>query len=78
MDGPEVLRREMMSAGDRLVEALALEVKAASLMAKDPRSEVVRHWRKSRKNVEKLTQDYLRKVDRYRQSVQATFLKRTG
>jgi len=78
MSSPEDLRKGMTAAGDRLIEALENELEQASLLSRRVPAAGVRRWIQSRKSVEDLALDYLAKVDRYRQTVQAVFFQRAG
>lgn len=69
----ECLRREMMAAGDLLIEALRLEAAVSNVDATQNGDEALEQYRWRRKTMEVRAQDYVAAVARWRQDVCRTF-----
>ena len=67
---PEILRREMMAAGERLNLALTLEGDIARLLLKQQDDELLAYWRECRQSVELFAEDYAATIGRYRRAVE--------
>jgi len=70
MGDPDTLRDAMLVTGERLLKALALEHRLNRLSAKKaPDSTVLEKWRESRRDVERLAEEYVVAIEHYRQAL---------
>ena len=61
---------EMMTAGERLIEAQRLENTISKLYSKHPTEQRLEQWKTARKLVEELGEEYLNAIRHYRESVE--------
>jgi hypothetical protein len=66
----EILRSEMMAAGDRLLLALTVELESDRIALGNDVRAIRRHWRECRGTVERLAEDYTIAIDRWRTVVE--------
>jgi hypothetical protein len=66
----EILRREMMAAGERLLQALATERLFFRLDPDDETSEIIALWKECRKIVDEFSDDYAMTTARWRLSAE--------
>ncbi len=69
----EVARRRTIDIGKLLMDALALERELRELYRHHPSDERLRKWKKFRRGVECVVEDYLRGVARYRRATKSAF-----
>lgn len=70
----DVLRKEMIAAGDRLLNALQLENEFTCLYSDYPRVEVLEQWQKARRLAERTAEDYHRSATCFFAAVRHTRL----
>jgi hypothetical protein len=66
---PDVLRKEMMAAGERLNAALNLECELSWLIARNEGENLVDQWHECRHSVRHFSQDYALAAESYRMAV---------
>ena len=72
MNDLDVLRKEMMAAGHRLLNALQLEDEFTRLYSDYRQVDVLEQWQKARRLVERTAEDYGRSVNSYFEAVETS------
>jgi hypothetical protein len=74
---PEALYKAVSEAAQRLIDALAAEAKLGHrLRRKRPEHRSFQQWRAVQRSIEQGAGDYAKAVRRFREAIQALFLKR--
>ncbi len=72
MVSSELRRKEMLVAGDLLLDALRVESNLTLRCARRPTDDkALQRWRKAREAVETLAAEYLKTIELYREAVRA-------
>jgi len=73
---PDVFRKEMMAAGERLKLALRMEDELYRTLVENDEPDLLSEWRECRRSVERFAEDYASALSRYRRAVErATLLE---
>jgi hypothetical protein len=73
---PDALHQAVSEAAQRLIDALAAEAKLARrLLRRRQEHQLFQQWRAAQKLIEQEAGDYMQAAKRFRQAIQALFLK---
>jgi hypothetical protein len=68
----EIRRREMMAAGERLIDVLGIEQELLEIHISLTEDEALLNWQECRRTVDRLTEDYAWAVAKWRESGEET------
>ena len=66
----EILRREMLAAGDRLLIALTVEAQFGKIKTGEDWKAIERQWKECRRLIGQFAEDYTVAIERWRMAVQ--------
>jgi hypothetical protein len=73
---PDALHKAVSEAAQRLIDALAAEAKLGRrLLRRRQEHKLFQRWRAAQRSIEQGAGDYMQAAQRFRQAIQALFLK---